>query len=28
VGVAPAAPSSLTEGLPGATYTVEFAARR
>ncbi|MFZ1154650.1 MAG: CAP domain-containing protein [Solirubrobacteraceae bacterium] len=27
VGVAPAAPSSLTEGLPGATYTVEFAAR-
>ena len=28
VGVAPAAPSSLTEGLPGATYTVEFATRR
>lgn len=27
VGVAPAAPSSLTEGQPGATYTVEFAAR-
>jgi uncharacterized protein YkwD len=28
VGMAPAAPSSLTRGLPGATYTVEFAARR
>lgn len=28
VGVAPAAPSSLTEGEPGATYTVEFAVRR
>lgn len=28
VGVAPAVPSSLTDGLPGATYTVEFAARR
>jgi uncharacterized protein YkwD len=28
VGVAPAAPSSLTEGQPGATYTVEFAARK
>lgn len=28
VGVAPAAPSSLTEGLPGATYTVEFANRK
>lgn len=28
VGVAPAAPSSLTGGLPGATYTVEFANRR
>jgi uncharacterized protein YkwD len=28
VGVAPAAPSSLTDGLPGATYTVEFANRR
>jgi uncharacterized protein YkwD len=28
VGVAPAAPSRLTGGLPGATYTVEFAARR
>jgi uncharacterized protein YkwD len=28
VGVAPAAPSSLTNGLPGATYTVEFAVRR
>jgi uncharacterized protein YkwD len=27
VGVAPAAPSSLNEGLQGATYTVEFAAR-
>lgn len=27
VGVAPAAPSRLTKGLPGATYTVEFAAR-
>jgi uncharacterized protein YkwD len=27
VGMAPAAPSRLTEGLPGATYTVEFAAR-
>lgn len=28
VGVAPGAPSSLTEGLPGATYTVEFANRK
>jgi uncharacterized protein YkwD len=28
VGVVPAAPASLTGGLPGATYTVEFAARR
>jgi uncharacterized protein YkwD len=28
VGVAPAAPSSLTQGLSGATYTVEFANRR
>jgi uncharacterized protein YkwD len=28
VGVAPAAPSSLGEGLPGATYTVDFANRR
>jgi uncharacterized protein YkwD len=28
VGVAPAAPSSLTGGEPGATYTVEFAVRR
>lgn len=28
VGVAPAAPPRLTQGLPGATYTVEFAARR
>lgn len=28
VGVAPAAPSSLTHGGPGATYTVEFATRR
>jgi uncharacterized protein YkwD len=28
VGIAPAAPPRLTEGLPGATYTVEFAARR
>jgi uncharacterized protein YkwD len=28
VGVAPAAPSSLTGGEPGATYTVEFAARK
>jgi len=27
VGVAPAAPASLTGGAPGATYTVEFAAR-
>ncbi len=27
VGVAPAAPTSLTNGAPGATYTVEFAAR-
>jgi uncharacterized protein YkwD len=27
VGIAPAAPSSLTDGVPGATYTVEFAAR-
>jgi uncharacterized protein YkwD len=28
VGIAPAAPPRLTEGLPGATYTVEFAARK
>ena len=28
VGIAPAAPPRLTEGLSGATYTVEFAARR
>lgn len=27
VGVAPAAPTSLTKGAPGATYTVEFAVR-
>jgi uncharacterized protein YkwD len=27
IGVAPAAPTSLTKGAPGATYTVEFAAR-
>ena len=27
IGVAPAAPTSLTNGAPGATYTVEFAAR-
>ncbi len=27
VGIAPAAPPRLTEGLPGATYTVEFAVR-
>jgi uncharacterized protein YkwD len=27
VGVAPAAPASLTQGAKGATYTVEFAAR-
>jgi uncharacterized protein YkwD len=27
VGVAPAAPASLTQGAPGATYTVEFATR-
>jgi uncharacterized protein YkwD len=28
VGVAPAVPSSLTNGQPGATYTVELATRR
>ena len=28
VGVAPIAPSTLTHEKPGATYTVEFAARR
>jgi uncharacterized protein YkwD len=27
IGVAPAAPTRLTKGAPGATYTVEFAAR-
>ena len=27
VGVAPAAPWKLTDGLPGATYAVEFASR-
>jgi uncharacterized protein YkwD len=27
IGVAPAAPTVLTGGAPGATYTVEFAAR-
>jgi uncharacterized protein YkwD len=27
IGVAPAVPTSLTNGAPGATYTVEFAAR-
>lgn len=27
IGVAPAAPTSLTNGAPGATYTVEFAVR-
>lgn len=27
VGAAPAAPSALAEGQPGATYTVEFGAR-
>jgi uncharacterized protein YkwD len=27
VGVTPAAPSSLSEGLAGATYTIEFAQR-
>jgi uncharacterized protein YkwD len=27
IGVAPAAPTILTGGAPGATYTVEFAAR-
>jgi uncharacterized protein YkwD len=27
IGVAPAAPSRLTKGAPGATYTVEFAVR-
>jgi uncharacterized protein YkwD len=27
IGVAPAAPTSLTKGAPGATYTVEFATR-
>ncbi len=27
VGIAPAAPPRLTDGLPGATYTVEFAVR-
>jgi uncharacterized protein YkwD len=27
IGVAPAAPTRLTNGAPGATYTVEFAAR-
>jgi uncharacterized protein YkwD len=27
VGIAPAAPPRLTGGLPGATYTVEFAVR-
>jgi uncharacterized protein YkwD len=28
VGIAPAAPPRLTDGLPGATYTIEFALRR
>jgi uncharacterized protein YkwD len=28
VGVTPTAPAALAGGLPGATYTVEFAARR
>jgi uncharacterized protein YkwD len=28
VGIAPAAPPRLTDGLPGATYTVEFATRK
>jgi uncharacterized protein YkwD len=27
IGVAPAAPTILTKGAPGATYTVEFATR-
>lgn len=27
VGIAPAAPPRLTDGLPGATYTIEFAVR-
>jgi hypothetical protein len=27
VGIAPAAPPKLTDGLPGATYAVEFASR-
>ncbi len=27
IGVAPAAPQRSTEGLPGATYVVEFASR-
>jgi uncharacterized protein YkwD len=27
VGVAPAAPSSLSQGLEGATYTIEFGQR-
>lgn len=27
IGVAPAAPTILTKGTPGATYTVEFAVR-
>jgi uncharacterized protein YkwD len=27
IGVAPAAPTRLTKGAPGATYTVEFAVR-
>jgi uncharacterized protein YkwD len=27
VGVAPAAPQKLADGLPGATYVVEFASR-
>lgn len=27
VGVAPAAPSSLSQGLAGATYTIEFGVR-
>jgi uncharacterized protein YkwD len=28
VGIAPATPQRSTEGLPGATYVVEFASRR
>jgi uncharacterized protein YkwD len=27
VGIAPSAPRKLTDGLPGATYVVEFASR-